>query len=232
MPPTTDTTMRAMILAAGRGERMRSLTDARPKPLLEAGGRALIDWQIERLRRAGFTDLVINTGWHGDRLRAALGDGGERGVAIRWSDEGWPALETAGGIRRALPLLGAAPFLVVNADLWCDYDLARLRGLEPAGDAHLVLVDNPAHHPAGDFALADRRVRASGAPTFTYSGIGVFRPSMFASLDDGPRPLRPVLDAAIAADRIAGEHHAGTWMDIGSPERLAELDLLLSRRSG
>ena len=221
--------MRAMILAAGRGARMRELTEDRPKPLLEAGGRPLIEWQIERLAEAGFSDLVINTGWHGERLRQALGNGVRLGVRIRYSDEGWPALETAGGIRRALPLLGPDPFLVVNADLWCDFDLAGLHGLRPAGHAHLVLVDNPPHHPDGDFGLVDGRLDRNATPRFTYSGIGVFRPELFEPLRDGERPLRPVLEAAIDADRIGGEHHAGRWMDIGSPERLAALDRALRR---
>ncbi len=216
--------MRAMILAAGRGARMRSLTRDRPKPLLTVAGRPLIEWQIERLRSAGYSDLVINTGWHGEALHSAIGDGRRLGVSVRWSDEGWPALETAGGIRRALPLLGPDPFLVVNADLWCDFDLGQLKTLEPDADAHLVLVDNPPHHPDGDFALDGHRVSATGAPKRTYSGIGVFRPALFEVLPEGALPLRPVLDAAIAADRVTGEHHDGTWMDIGSPERLAELD--------
>jgi len=224
--------MRAMILAAGRGARMRSLTRDRPKPLLAVGGRPLIEWQIQRLRSAGISDLVINTGWHGDALRAAIGDGRRLGVSVDWSDEGWPALETAGGIRRALPLLGPDPFLVVNADLWCDFDLGRLEGLKSDADAHLVLVDNPPHHPDGDFALDGDRVAAVGAPKLTYSGIGVFRPAPFESLPDGALPLRPVLDAAIAAERVTGERHDGTWMDIGSPERLAELDEMMGGTEG
>lgn len=217
-----------MILAAGRGARMRGLTEDRPKPLLEVGGKPLIVWQLERLRAADFGDVVINTGWRGAQLRESLGDGQRFGVTIRWSDEGWPALETAGGILNALPRLGPDPFLVVNADLWCDYDLGRLNGLEPEGDAHLVLVDNPAHHPSGDFALDRDRVLAEGSPKLTYSGIGVFRPAMFASLQPGERPLRPVLNDAIEGNRVTGEHYDGSWMDIGSPERLAELDARLS----
>ncbi|NKI34658.1 nucleotidyltransferase family protein [Wenzhouxiangella sp. XN79A] len=219
--------MRAMILAAGRGARMRELTEDRPKPLLQAGGKPLIEWQIQRLAEAGFHDLVVNTGWHGKRLREALGNGERLGVTVRYSDEGWPALETAGGIRRALPLLGSDPFLVVNADLWCDYDLARLRGLDPEGHAHLVLVDNPPHHASGDFGLIDGRLDRQARPRFTYSGIGVFRPAMFEPLADGERPLRPVLEAAIEAGAVSGEHHGGRWMDIGSPDRLAALDAAL-----
>jgi MurNAc alpha-1-phosphate uridylyltransferase len=220
--------MRAMILAAGRGARMGALTEQRPKPLLAAGGRSLIEWQIQRLVDGGFTELVINTGWHGPQLSEALADGRRLGVSIRWSHEGWPALETAGGIRRALPLLGSDPFLVVNADLWCDFDLARLHGVEPDGDAHLVLVDNPAHHCEGDFGLVDGRLSRQGKPRYTYSGIGVFRPALFEPLPDGERPLRPVLESAIDAGRISGVHHGGQWMDIGSPERLAALDAALS----
>lgn len=219
--------MQAMILAAGRGARMGALTEDRPKPLLPVGGRPLIEWQIDRLRQAGFHDLVINTGWQGDRLRSALGDGDAYGVSIRWSPEGWPALETAGGIRRALPLLGADPFLVINSDLWCDYELARLQQFDLEADAHLVLVDNPPHHPSGDFALDHGRLRRQASPKYTYSGIGVYSPALFEPLADGERPLRPVLDRAIDSGRITGELHSGTWMDIGSPERLAELDARL-----
>jgi len=219
--------MRAMILAAGRGARMRELTDDRPKPLLEVGGRPLIEWQIDRLAEAGFTDLVVNTGWRGDQLREALLRRQRDGMTLRFSDEGWPALETAGGIRRALPLLGPEPFLVVNADLWCDYDLARLHGLEPHGHAHLVMVDNPPHHPRGDFGLTAGRLDDRAVPRYTYSGIGVFRPALFEPLPDGERPLRPVLDAAIRAGRVSGERHVGAWLDIGSPERLEALDAAL-----
>ncbi len=221
--------MRAMILAAGYGKRMRPLTDHTPKPLLEAGGRPLIEYHLESLRRAGIQDLVINTGWLGEQLEAHLGDGGRLGVSIRWSREGTP-LETAGGIRRALPLLGGEPFVLVNGDIWTDYDF---RGLieAPAGDdlARLVLVDNPAHHDGGDFHLtADGRVSDNAGPRLTYAGIARLDPALFAALDEGERRLAPLLRAAIAAGRVSGEHHHGHWWDIGTPERLAALNRFLA----
>lgn len=215
--------MRAMILAAGRGERMRPLTDHTPKPLLEVGGKALIVRHLERLAEAGVGDVVINVAWLGDRIRAALGDGAALGLKIRYSPEPPGALETAGGIRAALPLLGSDPFLVVNGDLWCDYPLDRLVGRAPRGLAHLVLVDNPAHHPGGDFALVDGEVRADREPRLTYAGIGVYRPELFTGLPPGRRALRPVLDRAIADGQVSGEAFHGAWADVGSPERLQRL---------
>lgn len=220
--------MKAMILAAGLGTRMRPLTDHTPKPLLEAGGKPLIVWHIEKLKAAGFNELVINQAWLGDKLEARLGDGGEFGVHIQWSREGEP-LETAGGIRRALPMLGDAPFLVVNGDIWTDMDFAHLHRA-PCSDAHLVLVDNPPHHPDGDFHLAsDGKVGDNGAPALTFSGIGIYRPSLFASLHDGEARLAPVLRAAMAEGHVSGEHYRGQWWDIGTPERLEALDRHLSR---
>lgn len=215
--------MRAMILAAGRGERMRPLTDRIPKPLLDVGGKPLIVHQIERLRAAGIGQLVINLAWHGEMIEDVLGDGAALDVEIRYSHEPDGALETAGGIRHALGLLGDDPFLVVNSDVHCDFPLASLTGMAPAAHAHLVLVDNPVHHPEGDFALSSGRVMLDGGPRFTYSGIGLFRPEMFIPLAPGFQALRPVLEAAIAADRVSGEHYAGTWLDIGTPERLDQL---------
>jgi len=222
--------MRAMILAAGRGERMRPLTDHIPKPLLEVGGKPLIVHQIERLRAAGIVQLVINVAWHGALIESALGDGSSMDVEISYSRESGGALETAGGIRHALGLLGDGPFLVVNSDIHCDFPIDRLTGLSPAGHAHLVLVDNPEHHPGGDFALSGDRVMLSGRPRFTYSGIGLFRPEMFASLSPGHRALRPVLDAAIESNLVTGEHHKGAWLDIGTPARLDQLDRALRQR--
>ena len=218
--------MKAMILAAGRGERMRPLTDACPKPLLMAGGRPLIVHLIERLALAGLRELVINTAWQAGRLHAALGDGSALGVNIAWSDEN-PALETAGGIRHALPMLGEV-FVVVNGDIWTDYDFSCLR--EPAGEAHLVLVDNPPQHPQGDFALEQGRVREDGAERLTFSGIGIYRRSLFAGLDDTPAPLAPLLREAMARDAVSGEHFTGHWFDVGTPQRLADLDRWLSER--
>lgn len=218
--------MKAMILAAGRGERMRPLTDHTPKPLLEVCGAPLIVHHLRRLRAAGFEDIVINTGWLGRHIREALGDGAAHGVRIRYSIEPERApLETAGGIAHALPLLGEAPFLVVNADVWTDF---RPRPQWAWGEdlAHLVLVPNPPHHPEGDFALdAQGRLHASGAPRLTYAGIGWFRPEGFAALDpDRPAPLAPLLRQWMAEGRVSGSLHDGDWRDIGTPQRLAEIN--------
>ena len=225
--------MRALILAAGRGERMRPLTDRTPKPLLPVGGKPLIVWHIVRLVRAGITDLVINHAHLGKQIEQALGDGSRFGAHIRYSDEG-AALEAAGGIAFALPLLGGAPFAVVNGDIWCDYDFAQLPALAAAmqqrGDlAHLVLVDNPAHNPKGDFFLHADRVSNSALNTqhsaLTFSGIGLYQPALFATIQRGSKaPLAPLLRAQIAAGRVSGEHHRGQWLDIGTPARLDELD--------
>jgi MurNAc alpha-1-phosphate uridylyltransferase len=217
--------MRAMILAAGRGERMRPLTDATPKPLLHAGGKPLIVWLIERLAAAGFRELVINHAHLGERLEAALGDGTAWGVRIAWSREG-EALETAGGIATALPLLGDAPFAAVNGDIHCDFDFARLSSaLHRDDDAHIVLVDNPPHHPRGDFTLDAGRVGNASAPRLTFAGIGVYRPQLFAGITAGTRaPLAPLLRAAADRGALGGERHGGAWTDVGTPERLAELD--------
>ncbi len=219
-PPTT-----AMILAAGRGERMRPLTDHTPKPLLEAGGRPLIVWHLERLAAAGYRQVVINHAHLGDQIEARLGDGSRWGLSIRYSREGeGRALETGGGICKALPLLGPDPFLVINGDVWCDLDLASLS--LPEGDlAYLVLVDNPPHHPAGDFVLSDGRVRDAGAgPRLTFAGIGVYHPALFAGCRPDPFPLAPLLRQAMAAGRVSGTHCRGTWVDVGTPRRLHDLD--------
>lgn len=218
--------MRAMVLAAGRGERMRPLTDAVPKPLLTVRGKALIAWHLEALARAGIREVVINLAWHGEQVRAALSDGRAFGLNIRYSDEGEVALETGGGIFNALALLGDAPFLVVNGDVWTAYDFAGMRLGEDA-DAHLVLVPNPPQHQRGDFTLADGRVgddSSPGAQRYTYSGIGVYRPQFFAGCTPGRFPLLPLLTRAIAAGRLRGELYRGEWHDIGTPERLAALD--------
>ncbi len=218
--------MRAFILAAGRGERMRPLTDHTPKPLLPAGGKPLIVWHLERLAAAGFREVVINHAHLGDRIEAALGNGAAWGLDIRYSPEPPGALETAGGIANALPLLGGEPFLVVNGDIWCDWDVGRARGLT-GRLAHLVMVPNPAHHSGGDFSLAGERVVfAGGEETLTYAGIGVFSPSFFRGVPPGAvMKLRPLLDAAIAAGALTGERHGGRWVDVGTPQRLAELDI-------
>lgn len=217
--------MKAMILAAGRGERMRPLTDHTPKPLLVAGGKPLIVWHLERLAAAGFREIVINHAHLGAQIEAALGDGSTWGLSIAYSPEPPGALETAGGIATALPLLGDDPFLVVNGDVYCDWDFNQARQLASV-NAHLVMVANPAHHAGGDFSLDGERVTyATGEQTLTYAGIGVFSPSFFAGVQPGTiMKLRPLLDAAIAAGTLTGERYAGRWVDVGTPQRLAELD--------
>ncbi len=219
--------MKAMILAAGRGERMRPLTDHTPKPLLVAGGKPLIVWHLERLAAAGFREIVINHAHLGEQIEQALGDGSKWGLTITYSPEPPGALETAGGIATALPLLGDAPFLVVNGDIYCDVDFGRFTDLPLAsGHAHLVMVDNPAHHTGGDFSLeGDRIAYAHDGRTVTYAGIGVYTPCFFKDVPVGqPMKLRPLLDAAIAAGMLSGERFAGRWVDVGTPQRLAELD--------
>jgi len=222
--------MKAFILAAGRGERMRPLTDHTPKPLLEAGGKPLIVWHLERLAAAGFREIVVNHAHLGAQIEAALGDGSRWGLNIRYSPEPPGALETAGGIASALPLLGEDSFLVVNGDVYCDWDFKRAQQL--AGrTAHLVMVANPAHHSGGDFSLdGGRVVYARGEQTLTYAGIGVFSPAFFADVAAGSvMKLRPLLDAAIAAGRLTGERYDGRWVDVGTPQRLAELDAELRK---
>lgn len=214
--------MKAMILAAGRGERMRPLTDHTPKPLLEAGGKCLIAHHLCNLRRAGFRDIVINLAWLGGRIREFLGDGSDYGLKIQYSDENGAALETAGGIIHALPLLDGDAFLVVNGDIWTDYPFGKLE-LGPDALARLVMIDNPPHHPQGDFALEQNMLRLQGTPMLTYSGIGLYRPELFAPYAPGRRGLLEVLKAGIAQSRIEGLHYRGRWADIGTPERLQAL---------
>jgi MurNAc alpha-1-phosphate uridylyltransferase len=230
--------MKAMILAAGRGERMRPLTDTTPKPLLCAGGKPLIVWHLERLAASGFHEVVINHAHLGAQIEAALGDGSQFGLAIAYSPEPPGALETAGGIAHALPLLGDQPFLVINGDIWCDWDLTQARHrahTQPvaAAHAHLVFIDNPPHHPGGDFCLDGEFVRHAEnckTGTLTYAGIGVFSPSFFAGVPNGAvMKLRPLLDAGIDEKTITGERHAGRWVDVGTPQRLVELDKELSQ---
>ncbi len=212
---------RAMILAAGRGERLRPLTDRVPKPLLEVGGTPLILRVIEQLRAAGITRLVINLGWLGAQVRERLGEGRAFGVSIAYSDEGSAPLETAGGIIKALPLLGRKPFWVVNADIVSEYPFPA-RNLDGSDLAHLVMVDNPRHAPKGDFVLEDGRVRVAGIRRLTYSGIGLYHPKFFAGEAAVRKPLRPLMQRAIIADRVTGEHFAGRWVDVGTIERLTE----------
>lgn len=229
---------KALIFAAGFGERMRPLTEHTPKPLLPAGGKPLIAWHIEKLAAIGVREIVINTSWLADHFPQLLGDGSRWGVHLHYSNEGRVPLETGGGMLNALPWLGET-FVAVNGDIWTDHDFARLPR-EPQGDAHLVLVDNPAHHPGGDFVLqADGQLSPQGPGKLTFSGLGVYRAALFdgwrGTLGDSPGAdetpprfkLAPLLRAAMARNAVTGEHHAGTWTDVGTPERLAQLDAAL-----
>ena len=222
--------MKAMILAAGRGERMRPLTDTTPKPLLEAGGKPLIAWTLEKLVACGFREIVINVSHLGERIVERLDDGHAWGATIRYSREA-EALETAGGIATALSLLGDAPFLVVNGDIHTDFDFSQIaRAVTLRGRilAHLVLIDNPPHHPGGDFALVHGRLANSGTPRYTFSGIGVYHPRLFEGIAPGTkRQLSAVLRPQIDLERVAGQHYRGRWSDIGTAERLAALDRTL-----
>jgi MurNAc alpha-1-phosphate uridylyltransferase len=213
----------AMILAAGRGERMRPLTATTPKPLLRVRGEPLIERPIRACARAGITHLVVNLSWLGSQIRAHLGDGARFGVAIEYSEELPDPLETAGGIVRALPLLGAGPFAVLNADVYTDYPLERLR-IAAHDDVHLVLVPNPVQHPRGDFGHADGRALADASERFTFSGIGLYRAALFADCPDGVRPLKPLLVRAMESGRCGAEVYTGLWEDVGTPERLAALN--------
>lgn len=228
--------MKALILAAGLGERMRPLTDRTPKPLLSAGGKPLIAWHLEKLAAAGIRDVIINTSWLAAQFPQVLGDGAQWGLRLQYSHEGDVPLETGGGMLHALPLLGSDPFVLVNGDIWTDYDFARLPR-EPAGLAHLVMIDRPGHATHGDFALDDTgHVRVEGANLLTYAGLGVYRPQLLVDWRDSvgeslgadqqpPRfRLAPILKARMPDGSITGEHHRGRWTDVGTPERLAVLD--------
>lgn len=219
--------MRAMILAAGRGERLRPLTDELPKALVPVAGRPVIEHHLRALAAGGFRQVVINLGHLGGQIRDHLEDGGGFGLAIRYSDEGDHILETGGGIRRALPMLGDGPFLVVNADILTDYPYARLRKLH-CPLAHLVLVDNPPDHADGDFHLRGGQVHRNGGTPLTFSGIGVYHPDLFADHPDGRFPLAPLLLQAMDEKLVSGEHYRGRWADIGTPERLRAAGQLMS----
>ena len=219
-----------MVLAAGRGERMRPLTDREPKPLLRVAGKRLIEYHLERLAAAGFREVVINTAWLGDLIETTIGDGSRYGLAITYSHERPKALETGGGIFNALPRLGTAPFLLVNGDVWTDIDFGALRRDPPAGSlAHLMLVPNPPQHARGDFVLAQGLVSQGEGMRHTYSGVGIYRAEFFAGCTPGKFPLLPLLLRAIAQRALSGELHAGRWFDVGTVERLAALDAELSR---
>lgn len=218
--------MRAMILAAGRGERMRPLTDRVPKPLLEVHGKPLIQYHIEKLAHAGITRIVINLAWLGSMIRDRLEDGSAFGAQIEYSEESPSALETAGGIFRALPLLGAGPFLVMNGDIFTDYPVSHA-ALAPGRDAHIVLVPNPPQHADGDFGLQHGLAQPSAPLRYTFSGIAVYRPQFFAHCVDGAFPLKPLLLRSMSAQRCSAELHTGIWEDVGTPERLAALNARL-----
>ena len=220
--------MKAMILAAGRGERMGALTADTPKPLLDVGGVALIEHHLVRLAACGITDIVINSSYRGAQVRARLGDGSRYGVSIAYSDEGEPPLETAGGIVEALPLLGMEPFLLVNSDVFTDFDFRALA--TPACPQTLVLVANPPHHPRGDFGVDAEGFVISAGPLLTYAGIAVFDPRGFAGIERGRRPLKPWLDAAIARRELRGVVHRGLWLVVGTPERLEAARAVAERR--
>ena len=231
--------MKALVLAAGLGERMRPLTLRTPKPLLEAGGKPLVAWHLGKLAAIGVREVVVNTSWLAGQFPQVLGDGSRWGLRLHYSHEGETPLETGGGMLHALRLLGDAPFLAVNGDIWTDFDFAKLPR-EPAGDAHLVLVDNPPQHPAGDFLLQGDDVRdVADGERLTFAGIGLYRASLFdgwrATIGSAPGAgetpprfkLAPLLRAAMHRDRVTGQHHPGRWTDVGTPERLAGLDASL-----
>ena len=213
--------MKAMILAAGRGERMRPLTDSTPKPLLKVNDKSLIEYHIESLRAAGIRNLVINTGWLGEQVRAALGDGSRYGVRIDYSIEPETAYETGGGIFHALPRL-SDPFMVVNGDIWTDYNFSDLLE-QPGKQAHLVLVENPPQHPAGDFSIINGLAYPDGDKKLTFSGIGCYRKSLFNGLNAGSFPLAPILKKFMSRGEVTAEYFTGTWNDVGTPDRLGEL---------
>lgn len=216
--------MKAMILAAGRGERMRPLTDHTPKPLLTVAGRPLIEHTINQLVTAGFTELVINHAHLGQQIEDKLGDGNRLGANIVYSPEGDEALETAGGIVNALPVLGEAVFLVVNGDIATDFPFAELKKIS-VKLAHIILVNNPEHHPQGDFGLDSSDIVIENEnQRFTFSGIGLYHPDLFSKTPPGKSKLAPLLREAIAQKKLTGQHYSGFWMDIGTPERLKELD--------
>lgn len=215
--------MKAMILAAGRGERMRPLTDSCPKPLLEVLGKPLIVHHIEALKAAGIVDIVINHAWLGEKIEQALGDGSQFGVSIAYSPEDPGGLETAGGIHKALPLLGGDPFMVVNGDIFTDMDFSQIQMSDDA-DAHLLLVNNPPHNPAGDFFLSQNKLHTEQGVKLTYSGVGIYCPKLLANIPEAKYPLAPLIRQWIAAGKVSGQHYNGEWNDIGTPERLAEIN--------
>lgn len=214
--------MKAMILAAGRGERLKPLTDETPKPLIKVAGKSLIEYHLHNLAHAGFKEVVINTAWLAEKIHQQLGNGDQYGVTITYSDEG-AALETAGGIIHALPLLGNEPFLVINGDIWCDFDFSSLPRLENSAQAHLVLVNNPDHNHSGDFALENGLIHNSGETMSTYSGIGIFSTDFFAEKKPGRSALAPIIRDKCKSNLVSGQFYKGLWTDVGTLERLQQL---------
>lgn len=215
--------MKAMILAAGRGERLRPLTDETPKPLIKIAGESLIGYHLKNLANAGFKEIIINTAWLAEKIHTELGDGSSYGLRIKYSDEG-EALETAGGIVNALLLLGNEPFLVVNGDIWCDFDFSELPELQTGKQAHLILVDNPEHNQQGDFALQNGLIKNTAKTMYTFSGIGIYSTDFFRDLPAGSLPLAPILRKKCEKNLISGQHYNGRWTDVGTLERLNELE--------
>ena len=220
--------MKTMILAAGRGERLRPHTDITPKPLIQVGKHRLIEYHLINLAKAGLKDVVINISWLADQIREALRDGSNYSLNITYSDEGAEALETAGGIINALPYLGDEPFIVINGDIWCDYDLTKLMNRNLEYEAHLVLVNNPEHNTEGDFALEDDMIKNTGDEKLTYSGIGLYTQDFFAETKPGKKALAPILRKKSELNKVSGEIYNGQWVDIGTIERLAQLRSYLS----
>ena len=220
--------MKTMILAAGRGERLRPHTDITPKPLIQVGKHRLIEYHLINLAKAGLKDVVINISWLADQIREILGDGSNYSLNITYTDEGAEALETAGGIINAMPHLGDEPFIVINGDIWCDYDLTRLMNRNLEHEAHLVLVNNPEHNTEGDFALEDGMIKNTGDEKLTYSGIGLYTQDFFAETKPGKKALAPMLRKKSELNKVSGEIHNGQWVDIGTIERLAQLRSYLS----
>jgi len=213
-----------MILAAGRGERLRPLTDSTPKPLLKVGEKSLIEYHLYKLAQADIKDVIINTAWLGQQIQQSLGNGEKYNLNIHYSDEGDQALETAGGIIKALPLLGDEPFLIINGDIFTDYNFKQLTKLELQGEAHLVMVENPDHNKQGDFALKNNWLENSGEPLYTYSGIGIYTKQFFAGYPEGVTALAPILKEKIARKKVSGELHKTAWTDVGTKERLQQLN--------
>ena len=219
--------MKAMILAAGRGERLRPLTDKTPKPLIKVAGKSLIEYHLLNLSAAGFNEIIINTAWLAEKIHQQLGDGSNYNVTIQYSDEG-DALETAGGIINALPFLGKKPFLVVNGDIWCDFDFSTLPKLNKSTQAHLVLVNNPDHNQKGDFALQENLIKNTGTPMYTFSGIGIYSPDFFTDQPLGSVPLAPIIRNKCNDGLVSGQFYDGSWTDVGTLERLQELESQLN----